>query len=284
MLSRLLWLAVVLGASFFVVAFVIGDNTALGQSLGLGTIRPELNKAISITITMAIGLGVINLLYVHSSNLMRRREGWPFSIVVFVTFATVVTALILDYRADAQQQGLNNRVEMAIKQYELAAGMEDPIARDAAFAALDPETKALAAEYYADQAAYRFNLRDFYLNQMLNPLAASVMALLGFYITFAAYRAFRLRSAEASVMMISAAIVVVGSDPIGGWISVQLNNLFNYPWLNLPQLADLNNRVVNSGMQRGLWIGIHIAILAVALRLILGVERGMFEARASEEE
>jgi ABC-type multidrug transport system fused ATPase/permease subunit len=278
-----MWLAVILGASFFVFTFFVGQNTPVGEALNLGEIRPHLNNAISITVTMAIGLGVINLLYVHGANILRRKQGWPFSIVVFATFGLVVTALILSYIASGQEQALAARTGEAVEAYEDAAAIEDPVARDEAFAALSEETKARAAEYYAAQAEYDFELRQFYLSNVFNPLAQSVMGLLGFYITFAAYRAFRLRSVEASVMMISAAIVILGSDPIGGWMSVQLNELFSAEWLDLPALADLNNRVMNSGMQRGLWIGIHIAILAVALRVLLGLERGMFEVRSSEE-
>lgn len=99
------------------------------------------------------------------------------------------------------------------------------------------------------------------------------MALLGFYITFAAYRAFRIRTLEATVMMLSAAVVILGSDPLGGAVSQGV----------LTDWADFDNRVINSGMQRGLKLGIAVAAIAVSLRILLGLERGIVDVRQGKE-
>ncbi len=99
------------------------------------------------------------------------------------------------------------------------------------------------------------------------------MALLGFYITYAAYRAFRVRSLEATVMMLSAAVVIIGSDSFGGWLTGG----------RLTAWADFDNRVLNSGMQRGLLIGIGVAVIAGSLRMMLGLERGILDVGQSEQ-
>lgn len=274
----------VLAAFPYVFMFFVDEHTQLGQALGLSGVRTGLSTAISVVTTMAIGLGVINLFYVHGGNLLRRRQGWGLSIIVFVTFFAVVGLMLWQYRIDARARALYRDTEVARKAYE--AALEQPAeTRDAAVAALGEDQLALAAQYYEFEATYQFQPLRFYLNYFLNSLAPTVMALLGFYITFAAYRAFRLRSLEASVMMLAAAIVIIGTDPIGGLISHGLNVLIpgdaRVVWL--PLWGDLANRVWNSGMERGLAIGIGIAIIAVSLRILLGFERGLTQVRGGED-
>lgn len=47
------------------------------------------------------------------------------------------------------------------------------------------------------------------------PLGSSMFSILGFYITYAAFRSFRVRSKESTVMMIAALIVILGQIPQG---------------------------------------------------------------------
>jgi len=285
MRQKLIWAAIVLGASYYIFAFFVGEKTAAGEALRLTDIRVGLTDAFNVIVTMALGLGAINLFHVHGGNVLKRRAGWPISIVVFVTFFTVVSFLVWEARLEKQESGLTARTQKALQIYRDVAAIEDPVERDRAFAALDDVQLALAREYYAYEATFHFKPRTFFLDSFISPLAATVMALLGFYITFAAYRAFRIRSLEATVMMISATLMVIGSDAIGGWLSAGLNTLLgrgpSEAWLiHLPLAADFDNRVIMSGMQRGLWIGISIAIIAAGLRMLLGLEKGVIEVRS----
>ncbi|MBN2446720.1 MAG: hypothetical protein JXO22_08340 [Phycisphaerae bacterium] len=280
MRQRLIWLMIILGAAFYIFAFLIGDDTPAGEALHLTSIRTQMSTGASVLFTMAIGLGIINLGYVHGTNILKRRKNWLFSIVVFVTFGLVLTALLWQYNINAKRNALEGRTAAAVEKYEAAFALEGAVARDEALRALTDEERDLATQWYDYKTAYHFMPRTFYLDNMLSPLAATVMSLLGFYITYAAYRAFRIRSVEASVMMISAAIVILGSDAIGGLISEQLTWLFGgRRVVDLPLWAELDNGVANSGMQRGLWIGISIAFIAVNLRILLGLERGLIEVR-----
>ncbi len=291
MQQRLIWLAIVLGAIFYIFAFAVGEQTATGRTLHLSFIRVNLTDAFNIVVTMALGLGVVNLFYVHGGNVFKRRQGWAMSLMVFVVFFTVLGALVWEDRIEERDKAVQARTEQAIAAYREAAAVEDPVERDEAFRALSPDELALAREYYEYQATFQFRPRTFFLDAFISPLAATVMALLGFYITFAAYRAFRIRSLEATVMMLSASLMVVGSDPVGGWLSVLLHRPFGITgedqlltsWFWLPAWADFDNRVLMSGMQRGLWIGISIAIIAASLRMLLGLERGVIEVRSAQE-
>lgn len=283
MRHRLIWLAIVLGASFYIFTFFVDENTALGQTLHLSAARTGLSTAISVVTTLAIGLGVINLFHVHGRNITQRRQGWGCSVVVFATFFVVLGGMLWQYRLDAQARALYRATEDARRIYEDAFALEDPVARDAALRTLAPETLHLVNRYYDYHATYRFEPLRFYLNYFVNALAPTVMSLLGFYITFAAYRAFRLRSAEATIMTVAAGVVILGSDALGGWLSTWLNAPFGgqrVVWL--PAWADFGNRVLNSGMERGLAIGIGVAVIAVSLRIVLGLERGLTQVRGTE--
>lgn len=282
MRQRLIWLAIVCGASFYLCAFFVGDETRAGQRLHVPEIRTGLSRSINVVMTMAIGLGVINLFWVHGANILKRKKEWPFSIVVFITFTTVIGFLLWQYHLDAVSRTLESEAAGALKAYRQAFEITDPTERDRALQKLPARDLETANRYYEYQATYRFNPRTFYFETFINPLVATVMSLLGFYITYAAYRAFRIRSLEATVMMLSAALVILGSDPLGGWISVQLNALFGGQAVNLPSWADLDNRVLNSGMQRGLGLGISVAIIAVSLRILLGLERGLTQVSGGE--
>jgi len=94
------------------------------------------------------------------------------------------------------------------------------------------------------------------------PLDSTMYGSIAFFITSAAYRAFRVRSREATVLMIAAIVVALGQAPIGdaminGWNSVA-QWIVDYP---------------ATGALRGIQLGAFLGGLATALRILLGLER-----------
>ena len=102
-----------------------------------------------------------------------------------------------------------------------------------------------------------------FFNFLYNPLAGAMFALLAFYIASAAYRAFRLRSLEASVLLVAAVIVMAGAAPIGALV-----------WDYFPSLQTWLLRVPNLAGQRAIIIGAALGGFATSLRILLGLERG----------
>ena len=94
------------------------------------------------------------------------------------------------------------------------------------------------------------------------PLDSTMYALLVFYIASAAFRAFRARNIEATLMLSAAILVMIGRVPIG----MAVSNMF-------PKLANWIMCVPNSAGQRGIIIGATIGVIAVGLKTILGIER-----------
>lgn len=103
---------------------------------------------------------------------------------------------------------------------------------------------------------------DWIFQNIINPTDATVFALLAFFITSAAYRAFRVRTREATVLMIAAVLCMLGVAPIGETIIPGWGSLSQW-------LLD----VPNSSAVRGIIIGSSLGAFAVALRILFGLER-----------
>jgi hypothetical protein len=97
------------------------------------------------------------------------------------------------------------------------------------------------------------------------PLNATMFALLAFYIASAAFRAFRARNLEATVLLVAAAIVMIARVPLGEAIP--------YVGEQLPQFMNWIMDVPNSAARRSIFIGAALGAVATGLRVILGLER-----------
>jgi hypothetical protein len=106
------------------------------------------------------------------------------------------------------------------------------------------------------------------------PLGASMFALLAFYIAGAAYRAFRVRSLEAALMMAAALIVILGQIPQGAaYLSEDLPLVRK--WL-------LDN--ISTPAFRAISFGAAIAGLAMAVRMWLSLERSPLDPEAERRD
>lgn len=108
---------------------------------------------------------------------------------------------------------------------------------------------------------------DWLFNYLQAPMMATMFATLAFYIASAAYRAFRARNAEATILLLTATLVMLWRVPIGEAIL----NLFPG---NIPDL--INTYVMNGAnlaVQRGIIIGAALGAASMSLRIILGIER-----------
>jgi hypothetical protein len=97
---------------------------------------------------------------------------------------------------------------------------------------------------------------------MQAPMQATVFSLLAFFVASAAYRGFKIRNFEASLLLFAAVLVMIGRVPMGEWIS---------PYF--PKVANWILTVPSMTARRGIFVGIGLGTIATSLRVILGVER-----------
>ena len=96
-----------------------------------------------------------------------------------------------------------------------------------------------------------------------SPLSSSMFALVAFFITSAAYRAFRIRTKEATILLVCALFVMLGRAPIGDAIWGNWS-AFVGKWVM---------GTMNVAGMRGINLGIAVGGFATALRIMLGLER-----------
>ena len=102
------------------------------------------------------------------------------------------------------------------------------------------------------------------------PMDATMFSLLAFFIASAAYRAFRARTLEATLLLGAALIVMIGNAPVGDLI---WNTVMPFGD-NLPSAARqwiLDNP--NLSARRGIILGISLGVISQSIRIILGIER-----------
>ncbi len=105
-------------------------------------------------------------------------------------------------------------------------------------------------------------VHDFLFMHIQVPIQSTMFSLLAFYIASAAFRAFRAKSALATILLLAAVIVMLGQVPIGDVLGKWLPNtglwILRYP---------------NLAAKRAIMLGVGFGMLATNLKIIFGVER-----------
>jgi hypothetical protein len=111
------------------------------------------------------------------------------------------------------------------------------------------------------------SIYDWIFTYVATPMSQTVFAVLAFYIASAAYRAFRARSAEATLLLITASLVMLWRVPMG---EALLRGIYNPlpEWINTYVMTGINMSV-----QRGIVIGAALGAASFSLRILLGIER-----------
>jgi hypothetical protein len=108
------------------------------------------------------------------------------------------------------------------------------------------------------------------------PLGATLFSVLAFYIATAAFRAFRVRTAEAGFMMAAAFICMLGQVPLGMWLTHGLPLHGPLSNLRVEAMANWILGVFSMAGLRAVTFGIFVGALAMSLRIWLSLERGTF--------
>lgn len=102
---------------------------------------------------------------------------------------------------------------------------------------------------------------DWFKN-LVTPIEATMFSLLAFFVASAAFRAFRARTTGATILLISAGVVMLGLIPAVEDAVPPLGEVANF-LLKYP----------NTAAKRAIMIGVALGAISVALKTILGIDR-----------
>jgi len=101
-----------------------------------------------------------------------------------------------------------------------------------------------------------------YVNVQI-PLGNTVFAMLAFYITSAAYRAFRARTFDAAILLTAGIIVLLANAPPTDM----------YIWSNFSLIRNWILETPSGAAQRALLLGLGLGAVSQSLRILLGIDR-----------
>ena len=111
----------------------------------------------------------------------------------------------------------------------------------------------------------------FVFDSAFTPLTAAMFSLLAFFVASAAFRAFRARTKEATLLLVAAFVILMGRTPLGHYVTAWIPDAASF--LRVENLSNWILSVPNLAGQRAILIGIALGIISTSLKLILGLER-----------
>lgn len=309
------------GGLYFFLKFVLPEDNGL---IAFKSIHEYVINGFTVVGSLAVGLGILNLVLVHGSKLAYKKLNWFFSAVLLTGLVTMLSVQGLDWYnknqnaqksagflmlgqfserivldSVSQNQDVLPRIEReallrnslnqqlreiskidsennelrdsAVKTQNIFSASSDTVS-DENHKAFQDQVVVLS-NLYREELDRRYsegrtsNFASFLNQAFFVSLGSAMFSLLGFYIAAAAYRAFRIRSIEATLMMLSALIVMLGQIPFGVWISPEL-----------PQMRMWLLQVPSSGAARAIEMGAAIAGLVLAIRMWLSLESESFKS------
>lgn len=223
-----------------IVAFLSGLIMVVGFFLNpeksfLGNVEEEVLRWGTIVGGFTLLLGVVSLVRVNSRTVSQKKEGWIFNLITLISvFAMAIPSMI----------PLSSKSAIGSVLYGI-----------------------IPASWGSLFGTGPDSIYDWMFNYLESPMMATMFAMLAFYIASAAYRAFRARNTEATLLLLTAVLVMLWRIPMGE----AFLRLFGD---NVPQY--INSFVmngVNMAVQRGIIIGAALGAASMSLRIMLGIER-----------
>ena len=201
---------------------------------------------VQIIAAFLLGLGIFSLLKIHLTNIARKKKDWVFSMVLLVSMFSMIIFGYWDF---------------SIRQGNKAIDFDDP------------------------QFWQMPNMvRDFLFDGLLQQMDAAMFSIIAFFILSAAYRAFRARSVEATILLGTALLVILSLMGVvaGMWDdavvamagtdkSAKADFLLNF---KITEVAGWIKNTFQTPAITGIKFGIGLGTISMALRIWLGLEKG----------
>ncbi len=216
----------------------LARNAAEGFSFWLADAQKPVTDFTNIISAFLIGLGLFSLLRIHMRRLFKMQKDWGYSAVLLFC---IVIFVFFGYWNFITRLG----------------------------------TEGAAMEASKDAWKFPQYAYDLLFDGLLQQMEAAMFSVVAFYILSAAYRAFRARSAEASILLVTALIVLVSLLGVVtfAWDSkvIDANNLSSN--LKISEIASWITSTLQTPAIRGIDFGVGVGLLAMGLRIWLSLEK-----------
>lgn len=261
-----------------------------------------------IIASFAMLLGALNLLKLQGTKVVKRQKGWLFSLAAILAF---FMTLLFGFMIKGGYYP--NLVDLGDNQEAVFVKIAEVIDTDGKVTEIDLEEvrtlyanpsldgepiilhKAVVSKKTASKIVeelttlgaevelgelqwgshvqgsktyYRWIFYTFF-----TPLSATMFALLAFFVASASYRAFKIRNAEATVLLVSGVLIMLGRVPLGAFLTAWTQKIPWLSWLHLPTIQEWLYQYPNAAGARAIMIGIGLGIVGTSLRVILGIEK-----------
>lgn len=216
----------------------LARNPAEGFSFWLADAQKPVTEFTNIISAFLIGLGLFSLMRIHLRRLLKAQKDWGYSAVLLFSMVAFVVFGYWNFITRLGTEG----------------------------AAMEASKDAWKFPQYAN---------DLLFDGLLQQMEAAMFSIVAFYILSAAYRAFRARSAEASILLVTALIVLVS-----------LLGVVTYAWdtkfidanhissnFKISEVATWINGNLQTPAIRGIDFGVGVGLLAMGLRIWLSLEK-----------
>jgi hypothetical protein len=223
-----------------IVAFLAGILLVVSfffnpEKIFLGDVKEVVLQWMTIVGGFALVLGVVSIIRVNSRAVRRKSEGWFYKLMTVISVLAMAIPAMIPVSSDTIGGSI--------------------------FYSIFPKSWGSLFGTGTN------SIYDWLFNYLDSPMMETMFAMLAFYIASAAYRAFRARNAEATLLLFTATLVMLWRVPMGE----AFLRLFGE---NIP--AYINTFVMggfNVAVQRGIIIGAALGAASMSLRIILGIER-----------
>jgi len=201
----------------------------------IGNAKDVVLQWVTIVGGFTLVLGVFSIVRVNARAVVRRSRDWVYKLATVVG----VVATALPSMAPTSTETLGGRI----------------------FYFIFPDSWA---SLFGTASG---SIYDWLFNYLNSPMMETMFAMLAFYIASAAYRAFRARNAESTLLLATALLVMLWRIPMGE----ALLRLFGESVPDYINMFVMNG--FNVAVQRGILIGAALGAASMSLRIILGIER-----------